>query len=85
MERSSPELQLERRHNPILSLFSLQVGDKITGNVYSVDQKGAYVDVGGKSAAFVPANELSLSSVSNVSDHCFRHLLYICASCCVCF
>ena len=42
------------------------IGDKVTGTVYSTDQRGAYVDIGAKGAAFVPSDELSLSKVERV-------------------
>jgi len=32
------------------------------------ESDGAYVDIGGKSAAFVPLNEASLKSVTNLSE-----------------
>jgi small subunit ribosomal protein S1 len=41
---------------------------QITGTIFRVDNKGAFVDVGGKSAAFCPTSELSLSPVSKASD-----------------
>lgn len=42
-------------------------GDKVVGTVFSIDQRGAYVDIGAKGAAFVPNDELSLSKVDRVS------------------
>ena len=41
-------------------------GDKVTGTVFSIDQRGAYVDIGAKGAAFVPSDELSLSKIERV-------------------
>lgn len=38
------------------------------GTVFRVDQKGAYVDVGGKTAAFCPAQELSLAKIVRSSQ-----------------
>ena len=46
--------------------FKFRVGDKVTGIIFKVDNKGAYVDVGAKSAAFCPTPELSLCKVSSV-------------------
>lgn len=40
---------------------------QIEGTVFKVDVKGAYVDVGGKSAAFCPTAELSLAPINRVS------------------
>lgn len=37
---------------------------QVVGTVFRVDQRGAYVDVGGKSTAFCPLNELSLAPVN---------------------
>lgn len=37
---------------------------QVRGTVFRVDQKGAYVDVGGKSSAFCPLAELSLAQLS---------------------
>lgn len=37
---------------------------QITGTIFRVDNRGAYVDVGGKSAAFCPTSELSLQPVA---------------------
>lgn len=36
--------------------------------MFRVDQKGAYVDVGGKSTAFCPTSELSISNVSRATE-----------------
>lgn len=40
----------------------------MTGTVFRIDQKGAYIDVGGKSTAFCPNAELALASVDRVRD-----------------
>ncbi|CAD7697752.1 unnamed protein product [Ostreobium quekettii] len=45
-----------------------QVGDVVSGLVFAVDQKGAYVDYGQKEVGFVPVSEVSLAEVKNVSD-----------------
>jgi len=39
----------------------------VRGKVFQYESDGAYVDIGGKSAAFVPLNE-SLKSVTNLSE-----------------
>lgn len=38
------------------------------GTVFGVDNKGAYIDVGGKTTAFCPTAELSLNHVSRATD-----------------
>ena len=38
------------------------------GTIFRVDNRGAYVDVGGKSAAICPTSELSLAPVSRAED-----------------
>ena len=39
---------------------------QVVGTVFRVDQKGAYVDVGGKSTAYCPTAELSMAAISRV-------------------
>ena len=41
---------------------------QVSGTVIRVDQKGAYVDVGGKSTAFCPTTELSISNISRATE-----------------
>ena len=41
-------------------------GQKIEGTVVQVASEGAYVDIGGKSPAFVPTNEAALGFVNNL-------------------
>jgi small subunit ribosomal protein S1 len=48
--------------------FKFNVGDKIVGNVFNIDQRGAYVDIGAKAAAFLPTSEASLAPISKVGD-----------------
>lgn len=42
-------------------------GDIVSGLVFSVDQKGAYVDFGAKEVGFVPVAEASVATIKNVS------------------
>ncbi|KIZ06677.1 30S ribosomal protein S1 [Monoraphidium neglectum] len=42
---------------------SFKVGDKVYGTVYEVDDDGAYVEIGAKSAGFVPLIECSLGKL----------------------
>ena len=48
--------------------YQFQKGQVVHGKVFQLDHDGAYVDIGGKSAAFVPLNEASLKSVTNLSE-----------------
>ena len=41
-------------------------GQKIEGTVVQVASEGAYIDIGGKSPAFVPTNEAALGFVNNL-------------------
>jgi small subunit ribosomal protein S1 len=41
-------------------------GQKIQGTVVQITSEGAYVDIGGKSPAFVPTNEAALGFVNNL-------------------
>ena len=46
--------------------FKFSVGDKVVGNCFNVDQRGAYIDIGAKAAAFLPKAEASLAQVDTV-------------------
>jgi len=48
--------------------FKFGVGDKVVGSVFNVDNKGAYVDIGAKAAAFISSNEVSLNPAGKVTD-----------------
>jgi hypothetical protein len=45
---------------------SFKVGDKVLGTVYEVDDDGAYVEIGAKSAGFVPLVECALGRLKSV-------------------
>ena len=45
-----------------------EVGSFVTGSVASLDNRGAYVDIGAKALAFCPVEELSNARVSRASD-----------------
>jgi hypothetical protein len=47
--------------------INLRPGEKIDGTVYEVDEDGAYVEIGAKSAGFVPVHECSLAKLKSVS------------------
>lgn len=46
--------------------FAYKPGDKVTGVVFRVDGRGAYVDIGAKGAAFCPAAEASMCKLDKV-------------------
>mmetsp|Transcript_16374 Transcript_16374/g.31432 ORF Transcript_16374/g.31432 Transcript_16374/m.31432 type:complete len:380 (+) Transcript_16374:98-1237(+) len=48
--------------------FKFSVGDKVVGSVFNVEQRGAYIDVGAKAAAFLPAEEASLAKVERIQE-----------------
>ena len=45
----------------------LKVGDKVVGDVYEVDEDGAYVEIGQKYSGFVPLSECSFAKLKTVS------------------
>lgn len=47
--------------------YAFEVGQVVHGKVFSHDPSGAYIDIGGKSAAFIPLAEISLQHVSDVA------------------
>ncbi|NJM70490.1 MAG: S1 RNA-binding domain-containing protein [Scytonema sp. RU_4_4] len=48
--------------------YQFQKGQVVNGRVFQLDPDGAYVDIGGKSSAFVPRDEASLRAVTNLSE-----------------
>jgi small subunit ribosomal protein S1 len=46
---------------------SCEKGSLVRGTVYSYDSDGVYVDIGGKSLAFVPANEIAVDETADLS------------------
>ena len=47
--------------------YGFQSGQVVRGKVYNYEANGAYVDIGGKSLAFVPTEEASLRRVTDLS------------------
>ncbi|NDJ18441.1 S1 RNA-binding domain-containing protein [Myxacorys almedinensis] len=47
--------------------YQFQKGQVVTGKAYSYESGGALVDIGGKSPAFLPVEEASVSQVNDVS------------------
>ncbi|MEI2581787.1 S1 RNA-binding domain-containing protein [Scytonema sp. PRP1] len=48
--------------------YQFQKGQVVNGRVFQLDPDGAYVDIGGKSSAFVPRDEASLRTVTDLSE-----------------
>ncbi len=48
--------------------YQFQKGQVVRGKVFQLDPDGAYVDIGGKSSAFLPRDEASLSAVTDLSE-----------------
>lgn len=46
--------------------YEFTKGQKVQGTVVQITSEGAYVDIGGKSPAFVPTNEAALGFVENL-------------------
>ncbi|KAL6770250.1 PRPS1 [Auxenochlorella protothecoides x Auxenochlorella symbiontica] len=74
---SNEELGLDKTESELYAEFdalldantlSFKSGEKVKGHIIQVDQKGAHVDVGGKSAAFVPNVEMALGLVPRSND-----------------
>ncbi len=48
--------------------YQFQKGQLVNGKVFQIDHDGAYVDIGGKASAFLPRDEASLRTVTNLSE-----------------
>lgn len=48
--------------------YQFQKGQVVRGKVFQYESDGAYVDIGGKSAAFLPLSEAALKPVTNLSE-----------------
>lgn len=48
--------------------YQFQKGQVVSGKVFQLDPNGAYVDIGGKSSAFLPRDEASLREVTDLSE-----------------
>jgi small subunit ribosomal protein S1 len=48
--------------------YQFQKGQVVHGKVFQLDHDGAYVDIGGKSSAFLPRDEASLRAVTDLSE-----------------
>ena len=48
--------------------YQFQKGQVVYGKVFQLDPDGAYVDIGGKSSAYIPRDEASLRAVTDLAD-----------------
>lgn len=48
--------------------YQFQKGQVVYGKVFQLDPDGAYVDIGGKSSAYIPRDEASLRTVIDLSE-----------------
>jgi hypothetical protein len=64
---------------------SFKVGDKVYGTVYEVDEDGAYVEIGAKTAGFVPLAECSLGKLKTVRFWLVWFAALLACRCCCCF
>lgn len=48
--------------------YEFQKGQVVRGKVFEHDSNGAYVDIGGKSSAFLPLAEAALRTIANLSE-----------------
>ncbi|KAI7838589.1 hypothetical protein COHA_007660 [Chlorella ohadii] len=83
---AEPEVDSEalyRRFEELIdaSMLSFHTGDRVQGTVVRVDQRGAHVDIGGKSTAFCPTSELALANIPKstmvVGAHTSRDFIVI--------
>ncbi|QLE56356.1 S1 RNA-binding domain-containing protein [Nostoc sp. TCL26-01] len=48
--------------------YQFQKGQVVSGKVFQLDPDGAYVDIGGKSSAYIPRDEASLRAVTDLAE-----------------
>jgi small subunit ribosomal protein S1 len=48
--------------------YQFQKGQVVHGKVFQLDHDGAYVDIGGKSSAFIPRDEAALRAVTDLAE-----------------
>lgn len=48
--------------------YQFHKGQVVRGKIFQIDHDGAYVDIGGKSSAFLPQEEASLRAVTDLSE-----------------
>ena len=48
--------------------YNFKPGDLVKGTVFALEPKGAMIDIGAKTAAFMPMQEVSINRVEGLSD-----------------
>ena len=48
--------------------YNFKPGDLVKGTVFALEPKGAMIDIGAKTAAFMPVQEVSINKVEGLSD-----------------
>ncbi|CAM8995021.1 unnamed protein product [Rhodiola kirilowii] len=48
--------------------FNSEIGTKVKGTVFSIDQNGAFVDITAKSSAYLPLQEACIHKIKNVQE-----------------
>lgn len=48
--------------------YQFQKGQVVRGKVFQIDTNGAFVDIGGKSSAFLPRDEAALRATTDISE-----------------
>ncbi len=48
--------------------YNFKPGDVVNGTVFALESKGAMIDIGAKTAAFMPVQEVSINRVEGLSD-----------------
>ena len=48
--------------------YNFKPGDIVNGTVFALESKGAMIDIGAKTAAFMPLQEVSINRVEGLSD-----------------
>ena len=66
---SSQSFSMEDFENALQKYdYEFSRGQKIQGTVVDITSDGAYIDIGGKSSAFLPTNEAALGFVDNLEE-----------------
>ncbi|MGF1539304.1 MAG: S1 RNA-binding domain-containing protein, partial [Pleurocapsa sp.] len=66
--KSTPSFSMEDFANALEQYdYDFAKGQKVRGTVVQINSDGAYVDIGGKSPAFVPTREAALGIVENLA------------------
>ena len=67
--KSSQPFSMEDFENALQEYdYEFSKGQKIQGTVVEITSDGAYIDIGGKSPAFLPTNEAALGFVDNLAE-----------------